>query len=434
MQLASLPLIGVAVWRISHRSLPVQTRWPLGILAAVLLLPLVQLVPLPPDLWSALPGREQFAAAYRVAGMEPPWLPLSLDGAATWRAELSLLPAVAIFLATLSLNYDARRRLSVLVIAVGFVAVVLGLAQIAGGSGSPLRFYPITNPTDSVGFFANRNHHAAFLYSLIAFVAAWMFAVLHEGRSERTPAVIACVLILVVLLIGLGMARSRAGLVLALAAIVASALLAGSGRDGSTRRGWLTILVGALLGTILIVQFALERILSRFDVGAGMGELRLRMTEITLQAGRAFAPFGTGFGTFEAVYQMFDRPEVVLSAYVNHAHNDWAELWLEGGVPAMLVAVAFLAWYSVAAIGVWRGRSGTMAPVDRALARAASIAILLLLAHSAADYPLRTTAMTTFLAFACGLLVAPVRRSAQDPAADTGQRRVRNAGSARPLG
>ena len=50
---------------------------------------------------------------------------------------------------------------------VGIIGVFVGLFQVAGGPESPLRYFEITNPTEAVGFFANRNHFAALLYCLI---------------------------------------------------------------------------------------------------------------------------------------------------------------------------------------------------------------------------------------------------------------------------
>jgi hypothetical protein len=49
-----------------------------------------------------------------------------------------------------------------------------------------------------------------------------------------------------------------------------------------------------------------------------------------------------------------------------------------------------------------------MAQIDRLLPLAATIVVGLLLAHSFADYPLRTAAMMGVFAFACALLIEPV--------------------------
>ena len=50
------------------------------------------------------PGRSDIASAYQAAGIGLPWLPISLDPAATWRGLLALVPAISIFLALLSLE------------------------------------------------------------------------------------------------------------------------------------------------------------------------------------------------------------------------------------------------------------------------------------------------------------------------------------------
>lgn len=41
------------------------------------------------------------------------------------------------------------------------------------GLMSSLRFFEYTNPTEAVGFFANRNHFAALLYTVMLFAAVW---------------------------------------------------------------------------------------------------------------------------------------------------------------------------------------------------------------------------------------------------------------------
>lgn len=67
-------------------------RFELSLLTAVLALPLLQLVPLPPALWTALPGCAVLAAQQAAVGIAPHWAPPNLDPAGTWRAWLALLP------------------------------------------------------------------------------------------------------------------------------------------------------------------------------------------------------------------------------------------------------------------------------------------------------------------------------------------------------
>src|SRR5215469_5347474 len=96
VQLAALPLLAWALFRLTPSQLGRGGQWAIVLLCAILTLPLLQLIPMPASLWSGLPGRREIASAYEAAGMALPWLPISLDSTRTWLALLSLLPATAV--------------------------------------------------------------------------------------------------------------------------------------------------------------------------------------------------------------------------------------------------------------------------------------------------------------------------------------------------
>jgi hypothetical protein len=107
---------------------------------------------------------------------------------------------------------------------------------------------------------------------------------------------------------------------------------------------------------------------------------------------------------------MFERAQDTLAnIYANHAHNDIAEISLEGGVIGMALMIAFAAWLALQAKAVWRRPRADMRPIDILLARAATIALVLVILHSFVDYPLRTDAMMAVFAFSCALLIEPLR-------------------------
>ena len=58
-------------------------------------------------------------------------------------------------------------------------------------------------------------------------------------------------------------------------------------------------------------------------------------------------PLGAGLGTFVPVYAMFEKPEKLSLFYVNRAHNDVLELWLETGVLGLILMVLFAIWLVV---------------------------------------------------------------------------------------
>jgi O-antigen ligase len=421
LQLLAIPLLllsasrlGDLVWR--QRAKLRELRWEIVFCLAVVLVPLIQLLPLPPALWTLLPHRAPVIASFDGLGHGLPWLPISVSPNATWLSVAALLPTLAIFLGTILLGYRERRLLSLAVVAFGIVSSFLGLLQIAQGPASRLRFFSATNLTEAVGFFANRNHFAAFLYIVLLLAAVWAidigFAVgswrdrrIFEARS--IVAITASFLAIVILLAAEAMARSRAGMILTMVSLAGVYGLVLTDRRRRTLSATPLNFLFAAAGTafILVVQFALYRILARFNTDP-LDDLRLQFARGTIEAAWAYMPFGAGMGTFVPVYGMFEKPQDLFAhAYVNHAHDDILELWLETGIFGIALMGAFAAWFVSRAAKIWRFGSVGENEFDRSLARAATIAVALIITHSFLDYPLRTAAMTAILAFACGLMV-----------------------------
>ena len=137
VQLAALPLLAWALFKLTPSQLGRGGQWAIVLLCAIIAWPLLQLIPMPPSLWSGLPGRGEIASAYEAAGMTLPWLPISLYPTATWLGLLSLLPATAVFLAMLSLERRSRRIVIVLIFIIIFASVVVGHATNNGRRGQP---------------------------------------------------------------------------------------------------------------------------------------------------------------------------------------------------------------------------------------------------------------------------------------------------------
>lgn len=398
-----LPLVLAAAFLMLDQPQTRLVKAALFICAGIFLLPLLQLVPLPPALWTALPGRAFVVEVFEAAKLPLTWMPLSLSPPATLRSLLSLLPAFAIFLATLTLRSAEKRIVTLVLIGFAIVSVPFGLAQIATGQASQLRLYEVTNPTSAVGLFANRNHYAALLYAVMPFIAAWMISRLRARGRERLGWVAILAVIYGILILGLGIAGSRAGLVLAMAAIVASVLLAWRGREADSSKNPASRIVFAagLLGICVMLQFGLVGILAQLEKDP-LEDGRLALAQVTLRAAASVFPVGSGIGSFVPFYAMFETPADIGSNYANHAHNDWLEVWLEAGVPGLVLAILFLSWFAAATLRAWRSHDTGL---DGLLAQAASISAALLIAHSLVDYPLRTTALACVFAFACAMIL-----------------------------
>jgi O-antigen ligase len=431
LQFIAISLLLWALWRLSETPLPKQVWLPLAFCAAIALLPLLQLVPLPPWIWTALPNRGPSEAAFHLSGQPIPWMPISVSPQETWFCFIALIAPIAIFLATLLLSYRDRRWLTLVVLAVGTLSVFVGLIQVAQGPNSPLRFFEITNPTEAVGFFANRNHFASFLYVLLLIAAAWaVHAAISVGNLRASEfqtgpliAVIAGFTLLVVLLAGEAMARSRAGLALTIVALFGAFALGFTDRrirSGITPN---KLLIAAIsLAVIFAVQYALYRILERFDADPTQ-DWRLDFSKHTIEAAKAYMPIGSGLGSFVPVYALFETAEDTLAnTFANHAHNDILEFWLEAGMLGLAFMACFAIWFVFRAVHVWQNIPRRAGALDVSLARAATLIVALVIAHSFVDYPLRTGAMTAMLAFACGLMIDPLV-IVEKPSVPEGQRR-----------
>jgi O-antigen ligase len=408
VQIVSLPLLAVATLRLRALSSP-SKRLPLFLIFAVVLVPVLQLIPLPPGAWTILPGRSEVAEAYRAAGMSLPFLPISLEPLTTLRSVLSLLPAVAVFLGVFCLREEVELRwVLLLIFSVAIVGAGLGLLQLIGGEGSPLRFYQITSLNRGVGLFANQNHQAAFLYATIAFAAAWA-SMTWTSRARRRPSATRAfrltfsVILLIALVVGLAATQSRFGIFLGLVAGLCSIPLVASLATGAVRgRIIMVAAVANAIAVLLMFQFGFVGIAERLSQTQS-SDLRWPLVSITANAAHDYFPFGSGIGTFAPIYQRYEPLEYLMEAYVNRAHNDWLETWLEGGLTSAGVVCALVACYLFLAYQSWRTANPNLRLV--AYARAGSICVALLLIHSILDFPLRTTALMVMVAISCAFML-----------------------------
>jgi len=231
----------------------------------------------------------------------------------------------------------------------------------------------------------------------------------HRFASDMLLPFMLAIVAFAILLAGQLAARSRAGLLLTIMALLAGLALGWTDRRAlSLGRRSVRFIIGVTAATIVFsLQFGLYRILDRF--GGALVDGRVAIVRNTISAAWAYTPFGSGLGTFVPVYQMFEKPSDIGVAFVNHAHNDLLELWLETGLPGLILLTIFVAWFVCRVIAVWRRPAGLdeIRDMNIGLARACSIVLLLLLVHSLVDYPLRTYAMASVAAFACAVLVRP---------------------------
>ncbi len=409
---AAVLCLGFALLTLGRRHLAGQA-WPVCLAVAAVALPALHLVPLPPAAWQSLPGRDLIAQIDAAAGLGEVWRPLTLTPPETLNALMAGLLPLGVILLAIQLPPHLRAGLVALPLAAGGLGVVLGLAQLLGDPEGGLYFYEITNNGSPVGLFANRNHQAVALACLIplAFAAASLPAggggSRRRGASPvawRHPLAVAatCVILPLILVTG-----SRAGLVAAPLALASLALvLPPAPSRGWVRRAGLALLGLPALVAGLAVWLGRDLALDRLASSSPADDLRLKILPTLWDMLGQYWPLGTGLGSFERAYKVHEPSELLMPTYVNHAHNDWIELALTGGLPALaLLAIGLgaLTWRAAWVLGP-AGADGW-----RPL-RAAALACLIILAlASITDYPLRTPHLAALFALCAAWLFLPAR-------------------------
>ena len=394
VQLVALAILGfhrdafIQFWR----SAPLALRLLVG---ASLLVPLLQLLPLPPSLWSGLPGRDLIVQSRAAAGVSG-WAPISVDPART----LVALSGMIVPLTILTIGWSAPRRhlLTVgwVLVLLGLICFVIGIPQVLSG-GETFVFYEERSPTALLtGLFANRNSTGVFLVSALA-----MAALLPLPLARPHPAALPVRLgICALLIIGIVLTQSRTALALAAIPVGLGCLRAISFRTAQSGRSLLLIIGAIALGAVAVGGLAtlapgrLGDTLERFD---NLSDSRGFLWDDATYSAQRYLPVGAGMGTFDEVFQVDESIENLTERRAGRAHNDLIELAIEAGFVGLalaalwLVAIGWLSWQARASQFRWAAWAGSGILLATAL-------------QSITDYPMRNQTMLAVAAFAFLLL------------------------------
>lgn len=351
---------------------------------AIIAVPLLQVVPLPLALTASLPGHEPVARAAEFLGSGA-WRPFSLDVERTWQSFLAASGCVALFWATVMLDRGERLRIVHVILVVALVGLLLGVAQSTSAAGG-LYFQPDAVPGTLTGFFGNRNHEGVML--AMAAALAVVLITPEDGR-ERKLMLLALALVFAS---GVIATRSRAAI---LVLVAASALLAVQ-RGRTPGRIVLSGLAVCGVLSALIWLTPIGRLAFGRFLGVGGAFDRVVIWRESLVALREVFPAGTGMGTFAQAYVGIESLESVSRVYINQAHSEVLQVPIELGLPGVMVVLGVIGFWLLRLVRL--GRDGDL------VSQGALGCLALPMLHSLADYPLRAVAMaavaSVLLAFA----------------------------------
>lgn len=375
------------------------------LLLAALSIALLQLVPLPPGVWRALPGREALVQASVAAGEAQPWRPWAIvPGAALNAASSLIVPFVTLVLVG-GLKEEERLWLPGMLLGFVVVSTLVGLLQFSGAGLNN----PFVNDTAGhvSGTFANRNHFALFVAMGCLLAPVWAFL---GGRRPgwRGAAALALMLLFSLTILAAG---SRAGILVGVLALSIGLLLVRRELRREFRHAprWVfpasvLAMIGAVAVLVLVSIAAgrAESIDRVFAVDLG-DDMRSRGLPTVLTMVGEYFPAGSGLGSFDPVFRLHEPFDLLKPTYFNHAHNDFLEVALDAGLPGVLLLAAAVLWWAWASVRAWRaGADARHVPP-----RLGSAMLLLVIIASAFDYPARTPLIMAMIVIAGTWLCAP---------------------------
>ncbi|MBY0526628.1 MAG: O-antigen ligase family protein [Gemmataceae bacterium] len=403
-------------------------------LAALFLLAVAQLVPLSPPLHRLL-SPESLALRDSLFPVRPEilpdgvdWLPtsnaarstVSVDPGATRFGALRLL---AVFLAFAVVRNTcafpgALRRLAMATAINGALLSLVGILQFLGSR--PNDIYG-TFPSKGLAFgpFHCRNHFVFYVNLCLGLATGLLLSICGEreatvGREdERTrgwrlmvqrfqdPKLLWLSVALAMMLGAVVLSLSRGGILSLIIGGFVCLLVGARGLRLSFLLSAISFIVIVALG---IVWFGLGRVEARLaTLGADDISIsaRLSMWQRMLPVAGQHPWLGTGLGTFGVVEPLNRPPREDPSALWDHAHNDYVEALIEGGLARLCVSL--LAIGLVFRLGIRSYRNCQGRP-EAGLVLGALMGFTAIVVHSAVDFGLHVPAVALLAAVVAAFL------------------------------
>jgi len=297
-------------------------------------------------------------------------------------------------------SHRTTRQLILVILLMGFLESFYGMFQVFRGSGEATFF---------TGTFASRNHLVGYLLMTIPLGIGLLFSVETSQVSSashwlhRLSFLDGKTLLLgfsiVVMILGLIVSASRAGMLSLLLSLSLSLLLFYDIRNEKKLLKKSVLILG--LASVWAGWIGTSALVDRFFAVSEDFKLRWVIWENTLQILKDFPLFGSGLGAFAQIFPMYRTFH--FRGLVTHAENDFLQLASEVGLVGLgLLAILFLFLFFK---GGRRIRSET--PPQRYIGIGALTGILALMFYSLVEKNLQVPANALLYTLLWGLTITP---------------------------
>ena len=405
-----------------NRSLKLALKWPKFLFLGFLVFAIIQFVPVPKILVRIFsPGVYAYQQLNTVEFSKLHFLSFSLIPSLSLRSFLEVL--VYIIIGFLVLRTVTRRhqfiRIYSVIIALGVFEAFYGMYELFNNNPHILFYKKIHNLDSVTGTFVNRNHLSGYLEMIVPLAIGLFIARIDLFSTARltlrekllrlsekgfsTNALLFSAIILMA--VAVIFSKSRSGVfILVFTFILFLGLVSIYFNIYVVRKDWVkNFLRAAFLGFVFVSLYVgIDAMLQRFSLDKLLQDQRPTYWVNTMRTFADYPLFGTGLGTFGALYPNLgagDEGPVVLV----HAHNDYLEYLSELGFIGFGLLVGGILYMAIVSFIVWSSRGH---PEVKGLALGGIIAIIGILIHSITDFNLHIPANMVLFAVVLPLTMA----------------------------
>ncbi|OGW27349.1 MAG: hypothetical protein A2X59_07350 [Nitrospirae bacterium GWC2_42_7] len=388
---------------------------------------LFQLVPLP-SAFVALISPERYQIQKETVGAfeQLNWISLTINKKATLMEFFRIAAYAAFYIVTVQLLTKKELLKKTITVVIYFAAFMsfFGILQFILSNNKIYWVRELTKGGAPFGPYVNHNHYAGLMGMLFPLVLSQFLyhkpkitdnsfreRIVEFFDQHKTNIHIVLGFSAVLIATTMFLSISRGAIISLSASMVLFGILLRFS-PLKRKRGVIIILI-IFLVLLFVSWFGWEPIFKKFgstiNEQGDLADLRINIFKDSSNIIKDFFFTGTGFGSFSDIYKMYRT--IPAGNFVDHAHNDYTELFTDGGVIAFLLAVWFLSEVFMRSYMSFRRRNNTYALY---LYIGSVTGIIYMLAHSLFDFNLHIGANGLFFFFLAGLVVSSANTRLRD--------------------
>ncbi|MFC2141372.1 O-antigen ligase family protein [Acidobacteriota bacterium] len=382
-------------------------KWPKIFFLGFFVLVIIQILPLSASIVRFLShGSIDFQSQYNSVFESMSYFSISLIPSHSFREGMILITyfVLGFLIVRTVTEWRQIKRIIAVLISMGVFQAAYGLFELYRRNPRILFYEKVYNLDSASGTFINRNHFSGYLEMLIPIAIGLVisrFFIFSQSElnwrekvqklSDRDVSskflIIAGILLMSIAIL---FSKSRSGIFILIFGFflffgMTSLFIRKNGF--SSKRVRLFLISFFLILVFIALRLGINSALERFSMDDLLSESRPLFWANTVELFSDFPIFGTGLGTFPALYPDWEAKGNIIRLF--HAHNDFLEYLAEIGLVGFALLFGGILLILVQIFLCWRNRRH---PEVKGLALGGLIALISILVHSVTDFNLHIPA------------------------------------------